>query len=112
MPADVLLQPFTPGCWTYTAAAGLAANYHLPTPNCWPPFAPCTAKAGEVPEHHLDALGQQIEAQRSQYEETWMKSTWPSHWSRPMALTVTEVDGQPVYTARISFDKKNVSRCT
>lgn len=116
--ADVLLQPFTPMLDDYTAAARLAASYHLPTPellaalrlaydkNDLQPLSHIREKL-HIPEHHLAALGQQIEAQRNQYEETWDEIEVAVALVKADGFDRAEVDGQPVYTARISFDKKH-----
>jgi len=104
--ADVLLEPFTPMLDCYTAAARLAASHHLPTPELLAALR-VVYTAHEVPEHHIDALGQQIEAQRSQYEEAWDEIEVAVALVKADGFDRAEVNGQPVYTARISFDKKN-----
>ena len=107
--ADVLLGPFTPTLDCYTAAARLAASHHLPTPELLAALraAYATQSDQDVPEHHLDDLGRQIEAQRNQYEETWDEIEVAVALVKADGFDRSEVDGQPVYTARISFDKKN-----
>ena len=104
--ADVLLEPFTPMLDCYTAAARLAACHHLPTTELLTALRKIYATQ-DVPEHHVDALGQQIEAQRNQYEETWDEIEVAIALVKAEGFDVAEVNGQPVYTARISFDKKN-----
>ena len=113
--ADVLLEPFTPTLDAYTAAVRLAASHHLPTPEL---LAALRSAYGiqriqgvhdtlQISEHHIDALGRQIEAQRNQYEETWDEIEVAVALVKTDGFDRTEVDGQPVYTARISFDKKH-----
>ena len=104
--ADVLLESFTPMLDCYTAAARLAACHHLPTTELLAALRQ-VYETQEVPDHHLDALGQQIEAQRNQYEETWDEIEVAVALVKADGFDLTEVDGKPVYTARISFDKKN-----
>jgi len=116
--ADVLLESFTPMLDGYTAAARLASSHHLPTPEL---LAALRLVYGEnalqppldkreqlqIPEHHLIALGQQIEAQRNQYEETWDEIEVAVALVKADGFDRAEVNGQTIYTARISFDKKN-----
>jgi hypothetical protein len=102
---DELLQTTTPVLGIYTAAARLATCYHLPTPQLLAALRKAYAEA-EVPEHHLDALGQQIEAQRNQYEETWDEIEVAVALVKAEGFDRADVNGQSVYTARISFDKK------
>ena len=102
---DELLQSTTPVLDIYTAAARLASCYHLPTPQLLAALRKSYADA-EVPEHHLDALGQQIEAQRNQYEETWDEIEVAVALVKAEGFDHAEVDGKSVYTARISFEKK------
>jgi hypothetical protein len=102
---DELLQTTTLVLGIYTAAARLATCYHLPTPQLLAALRKAYAEA-EVPEHHLDALGQQIEAQRNQYEETWDEIEVAVALVKAEGFDRADVNGQSVYTARISFDKK------
>ena len=115
--ADVLLASYTPTLDGYTAAARLAASYHLPTSELLAALRKTYGENGlqriqdvreqlQIPEHHIDALGLQIEAQRNQYEETWDEIEVAVALVKADGFDRTEVDGQPVYTARISFDKK------
>ncbi len=90
----------------YAAAAELAANYHLPTPELLAALRAVYGEGGEVPEHHLGALGQQIEAQRAQYEEHFEEVDVAIALVKPEGFDKTERDGQPVYTARVSFAKE------
>jgi hypothetical protein len=104
--ADVLLEPFAPTLDCYTAAGRLANSYHLPTAEL---LVALRAAYGvqEVSEHHIDALGQQIEAQRDEYEEAWDEIEVAVALVKADGFDRTEVNGLPVYTARISFEKKN-----
>lgn len=104
--ADVLLESFTPLLDCYTAAARLAACHHLPTTELLAALR-LVYEAQEVPDHHMDALGQQIEAQRNEYEEAWDEIEVAVALVKADGFDVAEVNGKPVYTARISFDKKN-----
>jgi len=104
--ADVLLESFTPLLDCYTVAARLAACHHLPTTELLAALRK-VYEAQEVPDHHMDALGQQIEAQRNQYEEAWDEIEVAVALVKADGFDVAEVNGKPVYTARISFDKKN-----
>jgi len=90
----------------YAAAADLAANYHLPTPELLAALRAVYGEGGEVPAHHLDALGQQVEAQRAQYEEHFEEVDVAIALVKPEGFDKTERDGQPVYTARVSFAKE------
>lgn len=103
--ADVLLESFTPLLDCYTAAARLAACYHLPTTELLAALRQ-VYEAQEVPDHHMNVLGQQLEAQRNQYEETWDEIEVAVALVKANGFDVAEVNGKPVYTARISFDKK------
>ncbi len=104
--ADVLLESFTPVLDCYTAAARLAACHHLPTTELLSALRQAY-EMQEVPDHHMDALGQQIEAQRNQYEEAWDEIEVAVALVKADGFDVAEVNGKPLYTARISFDKKN-----
>jgi type III restriction enzyme len=104
--ADVLLESFTSTLDCYTAAARLAACHHLPTTELLAALRQ-VYETQEVPDHHMDALGQQIEAQRNQYEEAWDEIEVAVALVKADGFDVAEVNGQPLYTARISFDKKN-----
>lgn len=89
----------------YGAAAELAANYHLPSQLIYKALASAYGADSRVPEYHLEALGQQIEDQTSDYE------TWHEEIDTALALTKSDGfqkrlrNGVPVYTARISFSK-------
>lgn len=103
---DVVLEAHTPTLDCYTAAARLAASYHLPTPELLAALRP-VYPSQEVPVHHIPALGQQLEAQRNEYEHVWDEIEVAVALVKAEGFNRTEVNGVPVYTARISFDKKN-----
>ena len=92
----------------YSAASRLAANYHLPTAEVLLALRGCY-DADRVPAHHLEPLGQQIEAQRCHYEQ--------HHEEIEVAVALVRPDGfdrdaavdPPVYTARVSFAKDRES---
>lgn len=90
---------------TYSAAAWLAANYHLPTAEVHDALS--GAYAGEdIPEHHLEPLGRQIEEQRSSYE-SWEETVEVAvALVKPEGFTREQRDGRTVYTARVSFAKE------
>jgi hypothetical protein len=100
-----LLQTTLPVLGIYTAAERLASGYHLPTPQILAALRAAYTEA-DVPEHHLDALGQQIETQRDHYEETWDEIEVAVALVKAEGFDRADVNGQSVYTARISFDKK------
>jgi hypothetical protein len=102
---DVLLAP-PAELDLYAAAAELAANYHLPTPELLAALRSVYGDTGEVPEPHLSALGQQIEAQRAHYEEHFEEVDVAIALVKPEGFDKTERDGQPIYTARVSFAKE------
>ncbi len=88
----------------YTAAAELAANYHLPTPEV---LAALRAAYGTdpIPAHHLPALCRQFEAQRAHYEEHYEEIDVAVALVRAEGFTRRDTESGPVYTARISFAK-------
>ena len=49
-----------------------------------------------IPEHHIAALGQQIEAQRNQYEETWDEIEVAVALVKADGFDRAEVDGQQI----------------
>ncbi|MEO6320406.1 MAG: hypothetical protein ABIR56_07040, partial [Polaromonas sp.] len=119
---NVLLEPFKPTLDIYTAAARLAASYHLPTAElltalrrtygdnvdpengCRPPHN--MREQLQISEHHIDPLARQLEAQRAHYEETWDDIEVAVALVKAEGFDRSEVNGQAVYTARISFEKK------
>ncbi len=89
----------------YTAAAELAANYHLPSTQVLTALRQAYGTGAEVPEHHLPALGQQIEQQRADYEAHYETIDVALALVKPDGFQKVEHNGQAVYTARISFAK-------
>ncbi|HEC18121.1 MAG TPA: restriction endonuclease subunit R [Gammaproteobacteria bacterium] len=90
----------------YGAAAELAANSHLPMPELIAALRKLYGKQGRVPEYHLPALAQQIEAQRSVYEEYWEEIDVALALVKPEGFECTVKEDVPVYTARVSFAKE------
>ncbi|TNF50819.1 MAG: restriction endonuclease subunit R, partial [Gammaproteobacteria bacterium] len=88
----------------YTAAAGLAANYHLPTIEVIEALRAAYGQA-PIPGHHLDALGLQIGAQRADYERYDEIIDVAVALVRAGGFDRHEGPDGPVYTARISFAK-------
>ncbi|MCO5760185.1 MAG: restriction endonuclease subunit R, partial [Chromatiaceae bacterium] len=88
----------------YTAAAGLAANYHLPTIEVLEALRAAYGQA-PIPGHHLDALGLQIGAQRADYERYDEIIDVAVALVRAGGFDRHEGPDGPVYTARISFAK-------
>lgn len=90
---------------TYSAAAWLAANYHLPTAEVHDALAVAYGPE-DVPEHHLEPLGRQIEQQRSNYE-SWEETVEVAvALVKPEGFTRERRAGRTVYTARVSFAKE------
>ena len=54
---------------SYAAAAELAANHHLPTAEVLAALRSAYGVGADIPDYHLPALGQQIEASAPDYEE-------------------------------------------
>ena len=102
---DVLPAP-PPELDSYAAAAELAANYHLPTAEVLAALRRAYGAGADIPDYHLDALGQQIEAQRSDYEEHFEEIDVAIALVKAEGFERSERGGQPVYTARISFAKE------
>ncbi len=102
---DVLPAP-PPELDSYAAAAELAANYHLPTTDVLAALRRAYGAGADIPDYHLDALGQQIEAQRSDYEEHFEEIDVAIALVKAEGFERSERGGQPVYTARISFAKE------
>ena len=87
------------------AAVELAANYHLPATEVIAALGGAYPGETGIPEHHLPALGEQIEQQRADYEEDWQEIDVALALVKPEGFTATTRDGLPVYTARVSFAK-------
>lgn len=102
---DVLPAP-PPELDSYAAAAELAANYHLATADVLAALRGAYGMGADIPDYHLAALGQQIEAQRSDYEEHFEEIDVAIALVKADGFEKSERAGQPVYTARISFAKE------
>ena len=90
----------------YTAAAELAANYHLATHEVLAALRGAYGAGAEIPDYHLDSLGQQIETQRAQYEEHFDEIDIAVALVKSAGFDRSEKNGKPVYTTRISFAKE------
>lgn len=90
----------------YAAASLLAANYHLPPNTVLSALRPLYADSSLIPEHHIPDLSQQIEAQCCQYEEEWEEQDVALALVKPEGFDFHLKDGEPVYTAKISFAKE------
>lgn len=102
---DVLPVP-PPELDSYAAAAELAANYHLSTVEVLAALRQAYGAGADIPDYHLAALGQQIEVQRSQYEEHFEEIDVAIALVKAEGFELSERAGKPVYTARISFAKE------
>lgn len=98
---DLALEPETFDL--YAAAALLAANYHLKPVTVLAALRAVYGAGGLVPAHHIEALSGQIEAQCSQYEEDWEEFDVALALVKPEGFDIQLMDGEPVYTARVSF---------
>lgn len=103
---DDVLPALPPELDGYAAAAELAANYHLPTAEVLAALRSAYGVGADIPDYHLAALGQQIEAQRSDYEEHFEEIDVAIALVKADGFEKSERGGQPVYTARISFAKE------
>lgn len=90
----------------YAAAALLAANYHLKPVTVLAALRQAYGAIGLVPEHHIEPLSLQIEAQFSQYEEDWEELDVALALVKPEGFDMRMKDGEPVYTARVTFAKE------
>lgn len=90
---------------TYTAAAELAANYHLETREVLAALRQTYGVGAEIPDYHLPALGRQIEVQRAQYEEHFEEVDVAVALIKADGFDAKQKNGSTVYTARISFAK-------
>ncbi|WP_457389456.1 hypothetical protein [Roseateles sp. P5_E1] len=102
---DVLPAP-PPELDAYAAAAELAANYHLTTSDVLAALRRAYGVGADIPNYHLDKLGEQIETQRSDYEEHFEEIDVAIALVKAEGFELSERAGQPVYTARISFAKE------
>ena len=103
---DEVLPAPPPEMDSYAAAAELAANYHLATRDVLAALRSAYGVGADIPDYHLAALGQQIEAQRSDYEEHFEEIDVAIALVKADGFEKSERAGQPVYTARISFAKE------
>lgn len=103
---DDMLPAPPPELDSYAAATELAANYHLPTVEVLAALRQAYGVDADIPDYHLAALGQQIEAQRSQYEEHFEEIDVAIALVKADGFELSERAGKPVYTARISFAKE------
>ncbi len=88
----------------YGAAAELGANYGVPLAEVLTGLRAAYGE-DEVPEHHLSDLGHQIETQRADYESYMEETDVALALVKPDGFRRELRDGEPVYTARISFAK-------
>ncbi|KAB0581412.1 restriction endonuclease subunit R [Ideonella dechloratans] len=102
---DVLPAP-PPELDSYAAATELAANYHLATADVLAALRGAYGVGADIPDYHLASLGQQIEDQRSDYEEHFEEIDVAIALVKADGFEKSERGGQPVYTARISFAKE------
>lgn len=102
---DVLLA-LPPEMDNYSAAAELAANYHLSTADVLMALRQAYGAGADIPEFHIEKLGQQIEAQRSDYEEHFEEIDVAIALVKADGFELSERAGKPIYTARISFAKE------
>ncbi|MEJ5896621.1 DEAD/DEAH box helicase family protein [Aquabacterium sp. G14] len=102
---DVLPAP-PPELDSYAAASELAANYHLSAADVLRALRQAYGAGVDIPEYHLAALGQQIEAQRSDYEEHFEEIDVAIALIKADGFELSERAGKPAYTARISFAKE------
>jgi len=100
--ADVLV-PFTQIFDPYSAAAELAANYHLETREVLTALRHAYGMNGEIPDYHLAALGGQIETQRAQYDEHAEELDVAIELIKVGGFAADEKDGETVHSALISF---------
>lgn len=89
----------------YGAAAELAANYHLPMQRVHSALRQAYGAGATVPEYHFAELGKQIEAQTSDYEESWEELDVALALVKAEGFEKRTRKGVPVYTARITFAK-------
>lgn len=89
----------------YSAAAQLAANYHLSSEEVLVALRAAYGENGRVPEQHLQGLGEQIEVQRKDYEQDWEEIDVALALVKTDGFELHHKGGVPVYTARVSFAK-------
>lgn len=99
----------TPPDWgQYAASAELAAQYHLPTAAVLTGLRSAYGEA-DIPDHHLPALGRQIETQCADYESYEEEIDIAVALVKPEGFDMRLESGTPVYTARISFAKERAA---
>ena len=103
---DEQLPMVPPELDAYTAAAELAANYHLGTRAILAALRAAYGADKEIPDYHLDYLGQQIEEQQAEYDERFEEIDIAVALVKSEGFDRSEKDGQTIYTARISFAKE------
>ena len=102
---DEALAANAPDWNSYATAAELAAQYHLPTAALLTALRAAYG-AADIPAHHLPHLGRQIEQQQAAYEEYHEEIDIAVALVKPEGFDMRMENGQPVYTARISFAKE------
>jgi type III restriction enzyme len=102
---DDSLAANAPDWSAYATAAELAAQYHLPTASILAGLRAAYGTA-DIPIHHLPLLGRQIEQQQAAYEEYHEEVDIAVALVKPDGFDLRMENGQPVYTARISFAKE------
>lgn len=103
---DDTLPTLPPELSAYTAAAELAANYHLETREILAALRQTYGAGADIPDYHLKPLGKQIETQRAQYEEHYEEIDVAVALVKTDGFDARERNGSTVYTARISFAKE------
>lgn len=97
---------FEPPAWGhYAAAAELAAQYHLPTAAILAGLRNAYG-ADDIPDHHLIHLGRQLETQFAEYESHEEEVDIAVALVKPDGFDLRIENGQPIYTARISFARE------
>lgn len=89
---------------SYSAAAWFAANYHLPTIEVHDALIGAYG-ANDIPEHHLEELGKQIEEKCSNYETYEESVEVAVALVKPEGFDHAREGGEEIYTARVSFAK-------
>lgn len=103
---DEQLPAVPPELDIYTAAAELAANYHLTMREVLTALRAAYGANAEIPDYHLPHLGHQVETQRAQYEEHYEEIDVAVALVKADGFDRSDKNGKPVYTARISFAKE------
>lgn len=103
---DDTIPAVPPELDVYSAAAELAANYHLETREVLSALRNAYGTKVDIPDYHLSALGQQIEVQRAHYEEYFEEIDVAIALIKADGFDKREKNGSLIYTARISFAKE------